>query len=541
VTTVIDLDALKSTELVTLGRGGSVEVREMTGADEKALIDNLVRPARAQPHAFADGLLSRSSGLAAAGVRVLSAAERRRLVSAVVRVNHWGDDWRSLYGSYLSVDERLLAVASWDHRRTHDRLIERLREMRKRNQQKAAAGSAQVDAAVKRAVQARTVGVFAGVSKLQSTFAAMDKISAVLGGYGKVSPGLAVLTGSKTTLGLAIPPSFASAVRTAPTLPALSRVNDSIVGLDHTRNAMETITRGIRTPGLTAASMFNEQLAITKQIVGPHHFAQALGARSARGLADAVRDGVFIGLPTTSFLDQIAKITNPFTQFQGFARWQQQWDWEVIDQFFSSWEDHALWFLFSLLGIGSGAKLAKLSRNEVEPVVFDALEAILADEELSQALATDLSQHPDLTGPHVEQMQMAFEHARAGKYHLAQPYLHTAFESMLYQRALRQGAVKVNEGNFAAAEKLLKRLFTTGDLFLNFTVRLVFGGTGNSYRHGRNEDGHREVTLAGIVALAGYMDATVGTQAVEMIADEMEAQLDAVLEARGLVVAELSQ
>jgi hypothetical protein len=152
---------------------------------------------------------------------------------------------------------------------------------------------------------------------------------------------------------------------------------------------------------------------------------------------------------------------------------------------------------------------------------------VFADPELLDAFIQHLDLIPDLVGPYRDQMREALEFARVGKYHVGQPLLHVAFESMLYRAALRQGL----NGNVSAAEGLLKLLFSSGDRFLNFMIRMVFGGVGNGYRHGRNPEGHRELMLAGMVALAGYMDSATGTHAIEIVAGRMGEQLDPAIEA----------
>jgi hypothetical protein len=532
VTTVIDLDALKTTETLLLGQRAQVEIRELDGAGEIALHDALVRPGHARPGSFANELLSRCSGLTGAQVQSLNPAHRRRVIAAVVRVNDWQQDWTALYGSHLGADERLLAVASWGYKRSHSAVIIRLREIRQQQVQDAKRQAAALGAA-------QLAPISEVVAKSQQVLAAQRQARKAGGALANFHEWMR-LGATPTLLAATRPnPLFAAAMRPNPLFAAMIKppsllvtpapsvisplrhaagLSDAVAGLERTRATIISATRGLARPKLSIIAPIHPSLGA---IMGGQGLAHALaGTKTLVGFSESLRTTILGG----GFADLVSG--RMLANLDPLRVWRETFDWAVVDQFLAAWENHALWYLFSSLGIGASAKLGNLPRDEVEPVVFEALERVFSDPELLDAFILQLGLVPDLAGPHRDQMRQALEFARDGQYHLAQPLLHVAFESMLYQGALRQGLVQPSQGKISAAESLLKILFTSGDLFLNFTVRMVFGGVGNSYRHGRNPDGHRELMLAGMVALAGYMDWTTSSQAVELIAERMERQLD---------------
>lgn len=542
---MIDLDALTSTEQLSLGKRGPVEVRTLDGAGEHALRDALVRPGRVDATAFAVEILARCSDLSLADVRALSHGHRGRLTAAVVRVNDWQRDWVVLYGSHLSADERLLAVASWGYKRSHAAALIRLRKIRRQHLQGVerraealgAAGLAQVSDAAAKAQ--RFVAGQREVTRAAGALANFHKLM----GYGGATRGLLAATRPNPLLGAVDRPPWALGTVKAPpsffTPPSslavaargASGFSDAVLGLNRIRASVATVTTGLTLPRTMYGRVDVPRFDVVRGTTLPRALTDALtGTRTAWGFSDSLA-WITSGALGENFAARLSRGAWPFSLGETFRAWEGVAEtWAAIDQFLAAWEDEALWYLFSALSTGASAKLGRLTRGEVETVVFDALEQVFADPELLEAVIAQLDLVPDLAGPHRDQMRQALVFVRTGDYHLAQPLLHVAFESMLYQGALRLGLVQPVKGKISAAESLLKLLFSSGDLFLNFTLRMVFGGVGNSYRHGRNPDGHRELMLAGMVALAGYMDWTTGTHAIEIVARRLERQLDPAIE-----------
>ncbi len=536
---MIDLDASKSAELVKLSQHGQIEARTLDGVDEHAVSDALVRPGRTRASAFAIEVLSRCTDLTRAEVQALTGRQRDRLTVAVVRVNDWQQDWTALYGSHLSADERLLAVASWDYQRSSSAALTRLREIRRQHLQDAerrtaALGAAQL-APISEAM-AKAQCLVAGHQQAVQRANALSNFHKFIGNGGAMQ---GLLATTRPNLALAVftnPPWSLRAVMPSPSpavaLRGVSGFSDAVLGLDRTRAAVASVTRGLTLPKSMYGRFDVPRYAVPSAMLSPGLVNALAGTKTMLGISDSLR-AISSGLLGAAVSARLTNALLPPARLGIFHNWQDQFadTWAALDEFLAAWENEALWYLFSTLSIGASAKLGRLRRDEVETVVFDALEQVFTDPELLEAFIAQLDLVPDLAGPHRDQMRQALQFVRTGDYHLAQPLLHVAFESMLYQGALRRGVIQPRvEGKFSAAEGLLKLLFASGDLFLNFTLRMVFGGVGNSYRHGRNSNGHRELMLAGMVALGGYIDWTTGTHAIEIVAKQMERQLGPAIE-----------
>ena len=78
-------------------------------------------------------------------------------------------------------------------------------------------------------------------------------------------------------------------------------------------------------------------------------------------------------------------------------------------------------------------------------------------------------------------------------------------------------------------EKLVKLMALPSEL-QTFIVRAVFGGAGNTVRHGNADGVERRQVLLGVVALAGWLELFASAPALELLSDYLGATLPRTIE-----------
>jgi hypothetical protein len=168
----------------------------------------------------------------------------------------------------------------------------------------------------------------------------------------------------------------------------------------------------------------------------------------------------------------------------------------------------------------------------VHEAVLDALEEILDSVPVLKAIEDALKEMSFLSEDQREWLAHGLEHARKREWRQAVPPLIVGFEGALYAAALDAKAIAVKGGKLLPAEKIIKAI-ELGEAYEVFALRLVFGGRGNAFRHGRPETPAREQTLLAIVAIIGWIDSALDTHGTERLAEEIRKPL-----ARNLVASE---
>jgi hypothetical protein len=156
---------------------GWVTVRSETPAFDSHMRRQARRPFAVNYRAFANVVLARSIEPCTRPdvVDGLPTSSRRRLMLAVVRLRGGEKEWRSLYGSYQSLDERFFAVTLWRWTEEREQLIRRLRERRRQLADRALATgqSAREAATLSRASGLPQLSALSGVT------AALDQMRGV--------------------------------------------------------------------------------------------------------------------------------------------------------------------------------------------------------------------------------------------------------------------------------------------------------------------------------------------------------------------------
>jgi hypothetical protein len=177
-------------------------------------------------------------------------------------------------------------------------------------------------------------------------------------------------------------------------------------------------------------------------------------------------------------------------------------------------------FLLDRVDFATGAVLLVALDRDGTQGVERLLEAALGHSEafgpMLQALAT-----VELPDPHRRQLAEGLRHISRRDYVLAVPLLIVAFEGIVQLHARGAGLVEVHKGekhrftdragksgNVGGIEDLLpiEELGFDG-AFADYLRRHVYGGAGNTYRHGTAIDGYRGRALALAVALLGWLNA----------------------------------
>lgn len=546
----------------------SCVVQRPRQASERALARHYARPVSASASAFVDELLAgcllpqrRPSEISA-----LPELDRARLRRSVVAICDLHASWRALYGSYLTPDERLLSVMVW--RRQHQKDEEmrmvwkvargqrtapgRANELRPGYTGSAAAGLRAADA--RRRATALSIG---GIGMVPRNLVAFPKLSASLFPdlsrtiVGRVlarqSPDVTVLaarsTGVTSIQGLTAAATFGLnralpvSIATAASLNAGRGARIGALPKVELPKFMRTTERGNlpwlqpydRACGPCAVMASQKQHRAALGIGNHQHLAKiGLGPLSRHGgVASLVAQMTRPAVMLPNFAGQLRGL------FEPLAGWRETW--QELGQFIRRWEQKALWFLLSGLKFAVSQALGTLDEAEVEGVVLDALEAVVADGEFVPALRQAVAEASFLGESQRLHLDHMLEHAAEGEWvHAAAP-LYWGLEGAFWEAAYRVNIVTpertdvLNPNKQLAFETMVKRLGLEQE-FTTFLVRSLFGTAGNPFRHGGANSGERRQVLFGVAALAGWIERFAGAPALNVLATRMSAALPAAIE-----------
>ncbi len=522
-TIVIEEPPETETEAVVAGLGPVV-----LGGEGRRAGDELAARAR-RPHrinycAFANTVIADSlrPSVAPAVIEALPTADRHRLMVTLVRLCGDEADWRKLYGTQLSTDERFFAVTLWHWEREREGRREDVRQhLRLIRGQNASvtriAGQrlSRLPQVLDRASVAKARPPMKVYDQLLkgSAFTVLSKPNVLLGGSQLNVLIRASSIAHSSALASVLPPAgvsgfplladrmkkvtFGSGIRPIPrpsTLQSLDRGGLSGMG-DTSRVVRQSGGRApataLRWPQPTAVGPRRHALGIghgaearvQRPGAGLRHLQ--VGARRAR--ARRVR-GVHARVGERPALVPAQRLRDARRPPPG----------------------------------GLAARRGRAT-------LLTALAELVCAGEFTQALRKVIEDAPHLTDAQRDYLDHALEHAEAGDWRQAVPPLLVGLEGALHSAAVAQSLIVVAGGKSLAAEALVKRMAIDDD-YAVFVVRRVFGGTGNAFRHGRAVDGERDQVLFGVVALAGWVNYFMQLNAMCVLAAELSKRLDGVID-----------
>jgi hypothetical protein len=546
---------------LTLAPLGQVAVREPSL--EATAVFRGRQPLRINYTDYADAVLTDSLGPDGdSKVRRLSTRGRRRLMCAVVRLRGCQREWKNLYASHLSLDERFFAVM-----RVADLLDARdiratLCRLRERNSELArwaggAAGWAASDGNRRALKVASTyLGFARGLLPLApgaAAGAAHPPMSLTLGNLGvsRTGPGGLFKTSevSSFAAGVARHASFLDYRAGMADIVSLSGLADTHGPLRKQVKALVDRQMQARRPlSFHGVLDTDANMQLSRQVAGIVRASlDKRGASSAlQGLRTLDAGNRFVAQGpllrgSLAFRDQLAVAGLPGGRavalaatagLRGFFReaegWRERWAW--LGAIRDTWREHPLWFLLALLDMRRARQLADLDVEAVENVLVDALEKVVREGDLVGALQEMAESAPLLNLLQRRWLQHGLEHAQRGEWDQAVPPLILGIEGALAAEARLRNLIPQTEGNFLGAEALVRRL-EPGEPYVRFMTRRAYGGQGNAFRHGRAGDGTREQTLYLVLALVGWANHFVDDSTLDVTSDLIGDQVPAMVEA----------
>lgn len=543
------LDLTTREELIRLRSAGfeSCAVAAPDWLDERSLCRFYRHPTRADAHAFVDELIGLCStpSLRAEQLAALSPVDRARLRRAIVSVCGHESQWRALWGSHLTPDERLFAVMFWRWR-DQERLFGRLRARR-----------AELDEQRERSMPGL-----------------MDLAETQIAGATVRSPSLELaLRGVKPTFDLARfrPPLFEATRH----LSAISSIGagiqmPSVIQLDEVKKATQAAQAHSRAFAFMRGTqpLFNTSNSIAALVSGVKVDTRLMSSGvkvDARMMsygalvpawmtavrvagdwqhalsvaADFRRLGASFSAVTlpSSLLDISKSLLQPSESLREFVEAM-----EVVGRFERRWQQRALSFivsgLFATCGVWELHDLAALSEAEVEAAILYALESVISDGTFVSALRAVISRAPHINESQRTHLDHGLEHAAEQDYVRACPSLYSGIEGAFWRAGYGLAVVTVdqkdprNTNKGVGFDRLVKLLGLDPE-FSTFMNRALFGTVGNPYRHGDAEGGERRQVLLGIAALAGWCEEFANEQAwTALIQRAARALPQAILNAR---------
>jgi hypothetical protein len=221
--------------------------------------------------------------------------------------------------------------------------------------------------------------------------------------------------------------------------------------------------------------------------------------------------------------------TSPFESLRESARW-----YEVVEKVEQRWAQNALWFMVSMLTDGQLYRLADAETEEVEAILLDALEAIVAEGTYTQALITTLDKTTSrISSDQREDLVHGLEHAERGDFARALPPLMYGLEGALWSTGRehtildeqRRLTTKPEKGPIHRIEVVVRKL--PGEKsFATFVCGRLFGDIGNPVRHGEPTGNRRRQALFAIVGVAGWMEEYTGAPAREVLGQMLREEID---------------
>ena len=491
------------------------------------------RPSRATASVFVDELLALSLDppRRPSEVRALSARDRARLRRAVVVVCGGEREWKALYRSHLSLDERAFAVMLWRWHRPEQ--MRRLLLEQHRDHITSPLDSVAQDVARHLGVDVNSPAKLAEVA-LRGVAPAVD--------FSKfVSPSVIAATDSlvgRTTLaadilaGLGLPTLnvVESVKRTNSVFGDIERATQAAV------SAFDIGAAGRAVGALQVASPF-------ARYIGSGAASAPLAWTALAGLAEMVSQweqpsaavqifsALNVSVPAVSSGAWWSDLAQLWESAQSAYRTSQpvremMEAVQTVDRFDRRWQQEALYFVLSgflaVCSLWEMYELASLSRAEVEEAVLAALEDVVGDGQFSPALCGEVKRAPYLNDSQRTNLDHALQHAAEGEYVHACASLYWGLEGAFWEVGYVQSAVTpdrkdpANPNRSLGFESMVKRLKLEPEL-KTFMVRGLYGTTGNSYRHGGADSGERRQVLLGIAALTGWFEEFTNVPALTVL------------------------
>ncbi len=524
---------------VTLGDGRELKLRRPVFRAQDQAVWATRRPGWGNAKAAAEVILLHAydGELSSAELRVLNHRDRRRLIVAVVRLVGAEEAWRRLYGTSLDLDERLFATMIWVERREVRQMLISLREIQERLIERP-----RIDAqAIVRSI--------AGASGITKQMAAIDSLThaAKIAGLGSrfQFPGAALKASELSVAnGLGSYPGVASVAGAAKAsmlhwgclgkpqvdlkvIGPAKGLASGLVGaglraempmlVAHMRehSITEKFTAAKFAEGVAGIPSISKQLDFTPGILGWGTFKPPLSS-ALIGEGSIARSLPMLDPTRLGFGNDIWRQT------------QRTFESLLLAEMARLWDEDPLWFLISHLDPRKLPALLQRDREEVYEAVFNGLEQVVRDSTLIEQLFTACEEIGFLTSEQREWIRHGLRHAREGEWLQAMPPLTCGFEGAIFSGAVAAKAIATREGKKLGAEKVIKAV-QLGEELEVFAIRLVFGGRGNAFRHGRPEHKARDQALLQIVALVGWVDFTLGTSGTARLASKLETPLASVL------------
>lgn len=476
-------------------------------------------------------------------LRELEERDRHRLILGVVRALDSTNDWRRLYGTSLTVDERFLAVMIWAGRREAREAQASLREMRGRLIELVPANA----------------GV---VPRMTPGIAGIGKQLAAMNSFSRMAKTASLFPGFQSSALAGMGPALASTMNIGinPTVSEITKSSVPTLGV----RSLETprLSKAWVSP-MTSAGMGAQMSRLTSEIGG---FSLAKELKAGAFTSDytssisSLAKQFELSTSFSSVIEQLGKLSGASpaikqlalgqNAFAGFKAAQifpggltQELDflkfglggdlWPQSRQMVESvlmaelarlWRGDPLWHLIGYLNPRRLPELLRRHRAEVYEAVLDGLEEVVRNSDLTDQLLVACDEMGFLSAEQRDWLQHGLKHAHDGDWLQAMPPMTWGFEGAIFNGAVAAEVIAAREGKKLAAEKVIKAIKLDEELEV-FATRLVFGGPGNAFRHGRPENKARDQALLQIVALVGWIDFTLGTSGTAKLASELEDSL----------------
>ncbi len=215
--------------------------------------------------------------------------------------------------------------------------------------------------------------------------------------------------------------------------------------------------------------------------------------------------------------------------FDGARVIQRSIDQLTIIEFVGTWAGRAIWFVIQGLPASAARILLPHDEDRVRQAVIDGLEQVVDSTDVLADISAALRQFDFIEEQQMEWLQEGLRDVAEKKWGAASLPLTVAFEGVVFNGAIEAEEWIEEGGKEAAMEKLLKAIELDPDL-RNFIIRLLYGGRGNSFRHGRPKYPAREQSLLLLIAIAGWIDMMAGSGSADRLLAELQEPLVSRLE-----------
>jgi hypothetical protein len=566
----IEIQPLKVRTVPVRVHGRVLEMRPPSMAADRELTWRSRRPGWYGAGEAVDRFLARCAENASLlEIKELGGQDRRRLMLALVHARDCEADWRRLYGSPLTVDERFFAVMIWAREREAKRLQDRLIELRE-NIIRSNGDQLRQIAETARATVFGKSKPFAAMALFEDRF---KPFSTIVDHQLRSTRRLEQLFGrdwvnplAKAALGLETPTAVKAfdfglkskmeELASGPLgttrgllgdkaradfrglLSPTSRPGIADVGIPYARSATSAALRAFQdmyepqpVSGIVnslAGSQLKSLLEHPRPAIDgwdmdrfmalpgmPLFDGRLQMLLEPKGFSHllpslGIRPADLVGRAPPDFLGQFDRVTRSLAAAAKFA---------------AAWGDDPFWFLLSILSPRQTLILVELEREQVYEATFDALEHAVRDTELVDALNGAIGEVDYLTDEQRKWLLHGLEHAKAGDWIQAVLPLLVGLDGAIHGAAVEAKVIKARtKGKHINANKVIRIIDVPQD-FKAFVGKLIFGEEGHAFRHGQPRSDPRKHSLLLVVAVIGWLDHALGTQGTYVLAEEMREPL----------------